>query len=117
MKKKAVASLTVALLVLALSPMSAFSHGHGVQDNSARSRTYTLCSVEECHITSIHNHGDTYYAGHKLDDGHNYHQICAVRGCAKTTNHEHDGVTCFPHHNDDGHSYHNSGHGSRGHCH
>lgn len=111
MKKRIFATLMVAVLALTLLPTTAFAHGHS---GSSKGTSYALCSTTGCNTAGIHKHGNTYYAGHSLGDGHDYHQACTVQDCTKTNNHDHDGVTCFPHSNADGHSYHSSEHGGKG---
>lgn len=111
--KKILATLTASVLLLAALPMTTYAHGHS--NNRATSKTYTLCSVEDCSTTSRHRHSGVTYSGHYIDDGHDYHQVCSVQDCVQTSSHDHDGTACLPHNNADGHSYHNSGHGSRGH--
>lgn len=110
MKKKVLILLSVVTLVMATLPVFAFAHGHN------RGTSYALCSTQGCNTVGIHKHGGTYYSGHSIGDGHDYHQVCSVQGCTKTVNHMHDGVTCFPHNNVGGQSYHN-GHGGNGHHH
>lgn len=114
MKKKIIASLAVAMTMVTLLSTSVFAHGHHGNSKGLPSNTYTLCTVRGCNTTGTHKHGNTYYSGHNLNDGHNYHQVCSVYGCTKTTMHEHNGVTCFPHSNTDGHRYHSSEHWSKG---
>ena len=98
--KKFTAIITAVALVSIASPMETFARGHG----SAR---YSLCSTENCNIIGTHKHGYSYYTGHYLDDGHEYHEVCLVQYCNRTTTHIHDGNTYFGHHNEDGHTYHN----------
>lgn len=108
--KKLVPALALVVLAVMLFPTQVFAHGHGHggggggRNGTASERT--LCSVEDCHISYTHLHGDTYYWGHSLNDGHDYHSLCEVDGCIRTTVHEHDDVTCFPHYYGDGHDYH-----------
>lgn len=113
MKKKIAAILMSAVLVVTLLPTVASAHGHS--GSSGTSKTYTLCNTENCNTTGLHKHGNTYYTGHTLTDGHDYHEVCTVQGCTKTANHEHNGVTCLPHSSGDGHSYHSGSHKGKSH--
>lgn len=106
--KKTISIFAVVGLMLAIMPITALAHGHG--GSSLTTVKYSLCSVENCNTAGTHAHNGTYYYGHYVGDGHDYHQICSVKGCTETINHQHDGVTCFPHANGDGHSYHSSQH-------
>jgi hypothetical protein len=115
--KKLVTVLTVALFVTILIPVTAFAHGHsGTRRATSNIATrYAVCTVDDCNLTYSHQHDETWYCGHTLNDGHEYHEICSVISCTLTAVHEHDGVLCFPHAVNDGHSYHLSGHGGRHH--
>lgn len=101
--KKTISILAAAALILAAMPMKAYGRCHGGRIAAAN---YSLCSTEDCDTAGLHKHDGTYYCGHYIGDGHDYHQICSVQDCTKSVNHQHDGVTCFPHANGDGHSYH-----------
>lgn len=110
--KKLIVSLAATTLLLVALPMAVFAHGHG---SSFRGDDYSICTVDSCNLASIHKHENTYYAGHHLNDGHEYHEVCSMQGCTKTAAHNHGGNTYFGHHNEDGHSYHDNGRHSRGH--
>lgn len=109
--KKAIIIFVATVLVVGLMPVTSFAHGHC--GNSTTTSTYSLCSVENCHLTGDHKHNNTTYTGHSMNDGHDYHQLCNVNNCGKTGTHEHNGTTRLPHTNGDGHGYHNAG-GHRG---
>ena len=113
MKKRITSILAVALLVLVAFPTTAFAHGHN--GGGSQNTRYSVCTVENCNTTGVHKHGNAYYAGHYLNDGHEHHEVCPVQGCTKTAAHDHDGTTYFGHHNEDGHTYHNNGRHNGGH--
>lgn len=104
--RKSIAILAVAVYAVAVMPVTAFAHGHG--GGVAVRQGYSLCNVDNCNTVGIHQHGGTYYCGHSIGDGHDYHRLCNVQGCTLTGVHEHDGVTCFAHYSNDGHIYHNT---------
>lgn len=106
MKKRTLAFLVAAVLMLTLMPLSALAHGHG--------GGYSLCSVDSCGITGLHRHDGICYAGHYSGDGHDYHQVCTVRGCTSTVHHEHNGVSYLPGAST-GRGHHSGRHGGKGH--
>jgi predicted carbohydrate-binding protein with CBM5 and CBM33 domain len=109
--KKVISLLTVALLVTLLLSVTALAHGHGGSYAGQVAATrYAVCTVEDCNTTYAHQHDGTWYCGHTLNDGHEYHEVCGVSGCTLTYAHEHDGEYCFPHTANDGHTYHWYGH-------
>ena len=69
MKKRITRALAVAMLVLTALPITASAHGHH-RGNGAQNNSYSICTVENCNTSGIHCHGDTYYAGHYMNDGH-----------------------------------------------
>lgn len=109
MKKRMLVFLAAALLMVALLPTAVFAHGH-----NHTGQGYALCVVEGCNTAGLHQHEGVTYAGHRLGDGHDYHQVCMVEGCTQTVNHQHEGVTCFPHNSGDGH-HHSVGYGRKRH--
>lgn len=90
--KSVLASLSLAglLAVAGVLPVMA--------DNS-----YPVCAVNGCGETIEHVHDGICYAGHTLEDGHDYHAVCQTRGCTETAGHIHDGVCYSGHHEGDGH--------------
>lgn len=120
MKKKVTIIAIAALLIMSITPTTAFAHGHsrGSQTVTSSKQKYSLCNIDECEIEQIHLHDGTYYCGHSLNDGHDYHELCAVKNCTETGLHEHNGDYCFGHYLQDGHSYHSTtSSNSRGKCH
>lgn len=122
MRMKKVILALVVILAVGQSSMTVMAHGHGgyrsyrnynYQNNvAAPTVTYALCNVADCNVMGLHDHDGTYYCGHYMGDGHDYHQLCSVQGCTMTGVHDHDGVACMPHSAGDGHSYHHtSGYG------
>jgi len=105
--KRITAVLAIVVLTLTTLPMMVFAHGHNAGGSS--NTRYSPCNVESCNITGVHQHGNAYYSGHSLNDGHKNHEVCpVVQGCAKTDAHTHDESVYFAHHNGDGHAYHNN---------
>ncbi|MDE6874542.1 MAG: hypothetical protein K2P87_08795 [Lachnospiraceae bacterium] len=95
-KKKAILALTLAgALIAGQAAVAAMAHGHR-GGCGRRQASYELCGVEDCHVTSLHEHDGMYYCGHYIGDGHDYHEACDVDGCWLTGEHEHDGVICLP---------------------
>lgn len=95
-KKKVVLALALtAALAAGTSSVDAWAHGHGGGHHRTRT-TYELCDVEDCNIVGLHKHDGTYYCGHFIGDGHDYHEVCTVEGCLLVEEHEHDGVICLP---------------------
>lgn len=93
-KKKVVLALALTAAIAATtSGVSALAHGHGGGGCHGRRQaaTYDLCDVEDCHTVGLHKHDGTYYCGHYIGDGHDYHETCDVEGCLLTCEHEHDG--------------------------
>lgn len=94
-KKKIVLALALTgALAVGASSVQVWAHGHG--GCHRRQPAYELCEVEDCHIVGVHEHDGTYYCGHFIGDGHDYHEACSVEGCTLTCEHEHDGVICLP---------------------
>lgn|GEM_PF-1133474 len=114
MKKRIIMLFTTVILLTVLLPTTVFAHGHNQSGNSSQNTVYGLCTNEDCHMADVHKHEGTYYSGHTLDDGHDYHQVCTVQDCTETVIHEHDGLTCFPHDSTNSHVNRNSRHRSRG---
>lgn len=93
-KKKVVLALALtAALAAGTSSVDAWAHGGG---HHRTRTTYELCDVEDCNIVGLHKHDGTYYCGHFIGDGHDYHEVCTVEGCLLVEEHEHDGVICLP---------------------
>ena len=97
-KKKVVLALALTAAIAATtSGVSALAHGHGGGCHGRRqAATYDLCDVEDCHTVGLHKHDGTYYCGHYIGDGHDYHETCDVEGCLLTCEHEHDGSVYLP---------------------
>lgn len=111
--KKTIITFTLTALMVTALPMTALAHGHHNSGDSP-SRTYTLCPVENCNVSEIHQHDQVTYCGHTTDDGHDFHQACSVNGCTRTGEHSHNGTTCQPHSSTAGHS-HGKHHGNGSH--
>ena len=93
-KKKMILALTLTgALAVGASSVEVWARGGGCH---RRQVSYALCEVEDCHTVGVHEHDDTYYCGHFIGDGHDYHEACSVEGCTLTCEHEHDGVICLP---------------------
>lgn len=106
-KMKLVPALSILSMVLMTTPVFAQT-----------SNNYGICTVEDCTVTTIHEHNGKSYAGHYPGDGNDAPQVCTIQNCTNTGTHEHNGKTYFGHHNGDGHTYHSngdhkSGHGTR----
>lgn len=99
--KKTITSLVLAALIITSASSTAFA-----ASRHSTITSYSTCTVEGCSITKTHPHDGISYASHKIDDGHDYHQICTVANCTKIGIHDHNGATYFAHHNQDGHTYH-----------
>lgn len=65
--KKAIIIFAAAALVLTLTPVTAFAHGHSGRGTSS---TYSSCNVENCDTSSEHKHNGITYSGHTTGDGH-----------------------------------------------
>lgn len=114
--KKTIAALALSAVMLTAMPLTVSAHGHGYGADSSAA-CYSLCTVENCNTTGIHQHNAVTYTGHYIGDGHDYHQACNVQGCTQTGCHEHNGTVCLPHNksgcNGASGSHHNGG-GHRG---
>ena len=97
MKKAVIGLALAAALVVGQTAVTAAAHGHGgCHGSGSRQPVYSLCNVEECNIVGLHKHDGTYYCGHYIGDGHDYHEVCDVEGCTLIWEHAHDGTTCLP---------------------
>lgn len=106
-KMKLVPALSILSMVLMATPVFA-----------QNSNNYGICTVEDCMVTTVHEHNGKSYTGHYFGDGHDAHQVCIIENCMNTGTHDHNGKTYFGHHNGDGHIYHSnenhkSSHGTR----
>lgn len=99
---KKVILTAVALMLVISSNTAVYANCHG---NGKTAVKYSVCSVEDCAKTSLHNHQGKSYAAHYYGDGHDYHEYCDVDGCALAGYHEHNGTYCFAHTENDGHNH------------
>lgn len=99
MKRKIVFLLSVLLLVSAMSPITAFAHGHRRSAAAIQDEPYATCNIDGCHNVSVHWHDGVCYNGHWISDGCDYHQVCTVEDCTYTTHHYHNGVAYIPQNN------------------
>lgn len=72
MKLKKGLVIVLALGMLTAMSTTAFAHGHGGRHHG-NSRSYSICSVEDCNLTYNHSHNGTTYAGHHNEDGHDHY--------------------------------------------
>lgn len=77
--------------------------------NTFAATSYAVCNVDNCNKTGNHRHSNTWYQGHYLNDGHDYHQVCSVNNCGRTGTHRHSGTSYMGHHSGDGHGHYSNG--------
>ena len=104
--KKSVLMLAVLLIVVQM-PITAVAHGGGHTHNRRTYETaHGLCNTAGCDAEGTHRHGNRYYSGHSMGDGHDYHEVCGVEACTLSGVHQHDDEYYFEHSLEDGHDYH-----------
>jgi hypothetical protein len=89
--KKLLAALFAAALFFAALPATADARHHGGNVSGG----YALCSADGCGITGSHWHGGTRWAGHYIDDGHDYHELCGVINCTRAGAHIYNSAACL----------------------
>ena len=104
--KKSVLMLAVLLIVVQM-PIAAMAHSGGHKHNRKTYETaHSLCDTAGCDAEGTHQHGNRYYSGHSMGDGHDYHEVCSLEDCTLSGVHQHDREYYFEHSLDDGHDYH-----------
>lgn len=117
MKKRLSIFLLMVALLVPLTSITGSASGHHRGGRYRSNASYAVCNVDSCNIGGNHRHNGTYYRGHTLGDGHDYHELCGVENCTYSGVHSHDGNYYFAHHTGDGHNYHQGRtHSGRGYC-
>jgi len=107
--KKIAAVLAMLYISLTLIPAGALASqqpaaqrkadGHSPGDKKpgqSQPHKHPTCGVKHCDQPNDHKHGDKWYGGHYIGDGHNWHKVCDIKDCNRQDVHKHGKTSYFP---------------------